>query len=238
MSKVLVIGDVHQKLGLLKQALNIDASIDVIITGDYFDDFDDNIYEVSGMAQWLRENVHNSRLTLLMGNHDFNYRVPKPGLMTCSGYTRWKYETINQILTRDEWNKIKYFHCINNIWFSHAGIARYWFEHPVKGINANVIQENVDKASMLVDSGVMQGAECLWVADGYRGGIAAKGGLLWNHWTNSDAYSEIIQVMGHTPHETVQQQIIDSSININVDTHMTSVIVLDTSTGEFETIKL
>ena len=97
MSKVLVIGDVHQKIHLLEQALKLEPEMDVVIMGDYFDDFDDNIFEVASMAEWLKSNIDNPRLTLLMGNHDINYRLPKPGLLACSGFAGWKYETINKI---------------------------------------------------------------------------------------------------------------------------------------------
>ena len=238
MSKVLVIGDVHQKIGLLEQALKLEPELNVVIMGDYFDDFDDNVFEVASMAEWLKININNPRLTLLMGNHDINYRVPKPGLLACSGFAGWKYETINKILTRDDWKNIKYFHSQGDTWFSHAGIVRHWFEHPVNGINVDVINNQIDRATMLVDAGVLQGAECLWVADKHRGGTADKGSCLWNNWSNSEFFDNVIQVVGHTPHKDIQIQRRLSSVNINVDTHLTSVMVLNTTTGWNEIIKL
>jgi len=146
MSQILVIGDVHQKLDKLKSILALYPEHDTVFVGDYFDDFDDNIYEVSAMAEWLRDNVNNSRYTFLMGNHDIHYRVSTPGTFMCSGFASWKHETINQILKSTDWDKLKYFYNINNIWFSHAGITKFWFEHPVTGITLETVQQRVNNA--------------------------------------------------------------------------------------------
>jgi len=93
-----------------------------VFLGDYFDDFDDNQYEVNAMATWLKSNLYKEKRVFLMGNHDFHYRV-LPYSLYCSGYALWKHDIIKQILSENDWNQIRYFYSVNNFWFSHAGIT-------------------------------------------------------------------------------------------------------------------
>ncbi len=235
MSEILVIGDIHQKLNTLKDYLK-DWDGDVVFTGDYFDDFDDNIFEVAAMAEWLAENLDNPKYTFLCGNHDFQYMVIEM-FVYCSGFASWKYSEINKILTKEHWNKLKFFHNIGDIWFSHAGITRHWFDHPVNGLTVENINEVIDKAKahLNIDSRYL-GA--LWAADRYRGGRSVKGGLLWNDWHNSEFIPNVMQIVGHTPHPTVQY-IKNDELNaslLNIDTHLNSIIKLNTATKDYTVI--
>ena len=245
MAKILVIGDVHQKVDRLKQALAYEHLADyTVFIGDYFDDFEDNVYEAMGMAWWLRDNLDQPNRVILLGNHDFQYMLPEYTVY-CSGFTGYKHEAINKVLTPDDWKKFEYFHShesdVNgdtiNYWFSHAGITRLWFEHPVLGTTPDTINENISKVKTAVETRNREW-DCVWAADRFRGGRHKKGGLLWNDWDNNDFFENTTQIVGHTPQRNiaVKKNSIINAQSINVDTHLREVILLDTSTNTFETL--
>lgn len=237
--KILVIGDVHLKLAKLDQALEHEHKVDkTVFLSDFFDDFDDNAYLTESMSLWLKENLHKPNRVFLWGNHDWQYHLPA-GTVYCSGYAGWKREIIEKILTPNDWKQFRYFHNEDNIWFSHAGVSRYWFEHPVHGIDAEVINRKIQETQIAID-GLTGAWGCVWAADRFRGGEYPKGGLLWNDWRNSDFFENVTQVVGHTPSSHVQIKTSQNtnSRNINVDTHMHEVIILDTENGSYEIISL
>ena len=233
-SEILVIGDIHQKLNLLKNVLP-DWPGKVTFLGDYFDDFNDNLYEVTNTAFWLRDNIDNPNYTFLYGNHDFQYMVPK-GSLYCSGFATWKYEAIEKIITKHIWDKINFFLDINDIWFSHAGVTSFWFSHPIHGITVEHIKNTIQDARNSIHSDPLK-LGCLWAADRLRGGRYSKGGILWNDWRNSEYIPNIMQVMGHTPHDKVQYKHKNNSSLINIDTHLNQVIILNTDTKEYQIVE-
>lgn len=237
MSRILVIGDVHQKVAQFKKALELSKDVDLVIqTGDLFDDFDDNIYEVQYMADAMLEYIDNPKHILLMGNHDFQYMMH--GKVICSGYASWKQEVIDKIVPTAAWDKVKYFHSIGRYWFSHAGITEYWFANPVTGLTVESVNSTIEKAKVGIASFNPAQFECLWGADRFRGGRNSKGGLLWNDWRNSEYIDNVTQIVGHTPQNTISVSRKDNSININIDTHMNQVLVLDTEKDSWEIIDI
>jgi len=243
MNQFLIIGDVHQKVALVEQALKREPEVDqTIFIGDYFDDFDDNAIEVEAMAHWLKESLSNPKRLHLMGNHDIHYMVPI-GKLYCSGFAYWKHEIINKILTPDDWEKLLYFHSIKGkdkeYWFSHAGITKLWFEHPLKGVTVDTINYNIENAKRTLKAPTGDwDIACLYAADRIRGGRHKKGGLLWNDWHNSEFFDNVTQIVGHTP----SRKIITSthpetnSTNINVDCHLAEVLLFNLDKDSFESI--
>jgi len=237
MSKILVIGDIHNKHNVAEEYIS-KWSGPVVFLGDYLDDFYDTPKDAAATAEWLKESLAKPNRTHLMGNHDFHYMMPVESNMYCSGYTPEKHKIVKQILTNEDWSKIKYFHSENNCWFSHAGITRMWFSHPVHGITKDVIEgvvaQGVDDIKNRIYNG--SGIKAFYAADRYRGGRFEKGGLLWNDWRNSDFFEGITQVMGHTPRDIIKCAKRKGGININVDTHLQQVIVLNTEDSMYEVI--
>ena len=99
MSKVLVIGDVHQSHQTAEQFIN-NWKGPVIFLGDYFDQFHDSPQDAMETAKWLKQSLQQPNRIHLMGNHDFHYMLPVGSGTFCSGYTKDKHEAIDQILTR------------------------------------------------------------------------------------------------------------------------------------------
>lgn len=238
MSKILVVGDIHNKHLVAQkyidrwEAINPDGLI--VLLGDYFDDFYDSVEDVIATAQWLKESLTKPNHIHLYGNHDIHYALPIKSETYCSGYTLDKHIAIQTILTKEDWSKLKYFYAHDNYWFSHAGVTSFWFSHPVEGITVEVIERAIAKAQIGIDIGDYTMMGCLYAADSYRGGRYPKGGLLWNDWRNKEYIKGITQVVGHTPRECVKWETRKGGTCINVDTHLKEVIVLNTEDGTFE----
>lgn len=228
MTKV-IIGDVHTKFEKVEKIISqYDEDCSIILTGDYFDDFDDTPELNADTAKWLKESLTKPNRIHLFGNHDFQYRIKPIGSVTYSGFHYKKYEKINEILTEEDWDKLEYFHSIENYWFSHAGITRYWFEHPVLGLTVEGINAIITEAKKAVKASNLVGAQPLIAADYYRGGRHKKGGLLWNHHTNTDYIDGITQIYGHTEHNEIQVKRALSNVTINIDTGLREILELDT----------
>ena len=235
--KILIIPDIHQKIALLENILNkAEKDVDLtIFLGDYFDDFEDNAYEVEAMAIWLKKNLYKDKRIFLMGNHDFHYRVP-PYTLYCSGYGGWKHEIINTIISEVDWKQLKFFHNVDNYWFSHAGITDHWFSHPVHGLSVFSIQNNLKQVEAALKNRIYAGLGAVWAADRYRGGMHKKGGCLWNDMRNSEYIPGITQVIGHTPLSipVIDKNEEQDAINIFCDTHLQYYLILDTETKNVE----
>lgn len=196
--KTLFIGDIHNHVGEIKNLVdNWDGNI--VFVGDYFDDFGDNPTEARNTAIWLKESLTKPNRIHLMGNHDFHYYLPLDSGNYCSGYSRLKHEEIRDVLNKDDWDKIKFIHRIDNIWISHAGVDKSWFEHPIKGFNYEVVEEIVNRCVENTNMGLFDRIGEIWAADFYRGGQYKKGGILWNDWRNLVLYENLVQIVGHTP---------------------------------------
>ena len=234
MKKILVIGDVHQNLNRLNLALE-NWQDKIIFLGDYFDDFQDSAEDAARTAKWLKESLTIPNRIHLIGNHDFHYMIRPKGITYCSGFSPEKYDAINNILTLEDWNKLKFFHHEKEIyWFSHAGITKYWFEHPVLGLNLAGILKTLEECKQALKISDLSRCGALWAADHYRGGRCQKGGLLWNDWRNCDFFKDITQIVGHTPREEVKCSQRKGGTNINIDTHLTQVLELDLENNSWE----
>lgn len=239
MSKILVLGDIHQRHQYADAYLK-GWDGPVIMLGDYFDQFYDTPADAIATAEWLKESLTKPNRIHLMGNHDFHYMMPIESNMYCSGYTPEKHKAISQILTNEDWDKIKYFHSENNCWFSHGGITRKWFSHPIHGVTKDTIESMVQQGISDIKNRIYNGSgiRALNAADHYRGGWFSKGGLLWNDWRNSEYFKGITQVVGHTPRNTIKCSKRKWGININVDTHLAQAIILNTEDSSYDVLDL
>lgn len=241
MSKIFVIGDIHQnhvRAEFFLKDKNWQGPI--IFLGDYFDQFYDTPKQAAETAIWLKNSLQQPNRIHLFGNHDFHYMLPVGCGNFCSGYSPDKHKIIDSILTKEDWSKLKYFHAENNCWFSHAGISYKWFSHPVTGVTETNIHTVITKAKQNIEARMYDTnyVGALWAADHYRGGRYDKGGLLWCDWRNIDFFANIIQVVGHTPRDEVKFHSRKGGTNINVDTHLKECIILDTETKTFDVVTL
>lgn len=214
MSKILVLGDIHQDTDwaskiLEKELSNVDK---VIFLGDYFD----TRYEVGstkGTCDFLEQIKKDLGLNVifLVGNHDINYyyhyHAAKTfryfnleGRFQCSGASKNRTYNIGKYLSEDFILNSKLAHFEDDVLYSHAGARPELFEY----ING---QYDIDL--------FIAETESLWRNWNWkgtpnhkffnvgvcRGGHDLFGGLTWcdfnqEHWYNSNKLP--IQVCGHS----------------------------------------
>ena len=142
----------------------------------------------------------------------------------CSGFSSQKKIAINEVMTIQDWDKLKYFHYENGWWFSHAGITKYWFQHPMsEGLTIENIQRIIDHSIIKLKADDHSNA--IWASTHTRGGNHAVGGLVWQDWRDLELIPNFKQVVGHTPLNRIQaisDNVINSTI-INVDNSRTGV---------------
>ncbi len=223
--KTLIVGDIHNKHKKIEPLLSKwDGNI--ILVGDYFDDFYDTVDDAISTALWLKESLTKSNRIHLMGNHDFHYMLPLYSDVYCSGYREDKHKSIKSILNKDDWDKIKYLHVQNNYWISHAGITKNWFSHPVKGFDLDSVNSILNRAIDCVNCLNYSEIQPIYAADFYRGGRYQKGGILWNDWRNIDLIEGVTQIVGHTPSDRIQIKTDGNTYAYNVDCWFEEFLVL------------
>jgi hypothetical protein len=251
MSKILVIGDIHNHWVEAEAIASKYDDHTIVFVGDYFDDFGDSAIDADQTARWLKESLSKPNRVHLMGNHDINYsylnyRKDSNGALqniySCSGYDLRKDDAINRVMTNEDWDKIKMYHYENGWFFTHAGISKYWFEHPILGCTAEGIIQRIEESIKSYKD--RQYTEILGAAGRCRGGAHQAGGILWHdHFRESEVIRGIKQVYGHTPITTTiglkieVEKLDDESVNVNVDCGLQQVFRIheDGSAGPLET---
>jgi hypothetical protein len=231
--KLLVIPDIHthyEKAERIIQKFN--KTHKFIFLGDYFDQFGDTPEINSDTAHWLKVTMNSyPDWVYILGNHDLSY-MPQFSLM-CSGFSTQKKTAINEVLLIEDWNKLKYFHFENDHWFSHAGITKHWFQHPMREkISVDNVQRIIDDAVIKLKTGDDDNA--IWAASSRRGGSSPVGSIVWHDWSELELIPEMSQVVGHSPVSriiTISDDNTKSSIT-NVDTsasrvYMTELLEID-----------
>lgn len=217
MNRLIVIGDIHTHYSKVERIISkFYKTHKFIFVGDYFDQFGDTPELNASTAFWLKTQMEERPdWVYLKGNHDEIYD-PRTSCK-CSGFSSQKKIAINEVLTIDDWDKLKYFHYENGWWFSHAGITKYWFTHPIKeGICIENMQRIIDDAVISQRIGKYDNA--IWASSYSRGGNHLVGSILWEDWRDLQLISNLKQVVGHTPLKKIEV-ISDNknSIKINVD---------------------
>jgi hypothetical protein len=227
---LLIIGDVHLHYEKAERICRKFKDHKIIFVGDYFDQFDDSPEENEWCAEWLKESLNKPNRIHLIGNHDEQYD-PRVNVF-CSGYSVYKKDKINKVLTIKDWDALKYFHFERNWWISHAGICKNWFMSPIETtITQDSVKKVIDHAIILQRSN--QPDNAIWAADYLRGGNNKYGSILWADWRTLQHIPNINQIVGHTPRHDIElkEDTKLNSIHINVDcsaiTKLSQVLVID-----------
>jgi hypothetical protein len=208
MSKTtLIIPDIHLKWKFADRIIKSVGADEVIFTGDYFDDFNDTPDMVRATAEWFVKSANTPGRIHLYGNHDVSYAFAHES-WRCSGYADWKYFAINDIVTRETWDKLKWYHVLDNTFLlSHAGIHKNYVPKKV----ADLIHDRptmFKELSDFLDDAIIRGTraknrrESTWVfaAGLSRGGFARHGGLIWCDYAREFyPFTGLNQIVGHTP---------------------------------------
>lgn len=242
--KLLVIGDVHNHIKAAEEiASKYEKTHKVIFVGDYFDDFHDSPKVAINTAKWLKKSLYKPNRIHLYGNHDLQYTPycetyigsRQIKLYMCSGYTPEKDYEVKKILTIEDWSKVKLHHFEFGWHFTHAGMAKMFFEHPIKGMTDDVIFDVIEKINIKFlnreQTDIIGGA-------GYcRGGMNPVGGITWSdHNQEADPVENIKQIYGHTPINDIDVLEDNGGINICVDSGLSEVLEVNED-GTFSIIE-
>lgn len=237
-----VIGDIHNDTDKTDKILdfieNKYGKIPTIFVGDYFDNFYDTPRDAERVAIWLKNSLTQSNRIHLWGNHDLSYypfsNPMSKGVAFCPGFSVPKDRVINQILSKKDWDQLKFFTKVDDYWISHAGITEYWFRGTMDeelGVDPNLefkLNTKIHTAfSFLKEASTFP--SCLMSVDTLRGGRYEKGGLLWNDWSNLTHIPNMNQIVGHTPSRKIliNRNEPKNSIHINVDSQLNEFLIID-----------
>ena len=246
--KTIIISDLHNRVNWIENMLLsplLNPYDRVLFLGDYFDDFNDTIEDVTNAAKWLKQSIKKPNRIHLTGTHDIWYRFPHNRFIAASGNTEKKAYAIRSIMTQDDWNKLYLYHYEQNFLMSHAGthlnlISEYVFDHQDL-FNKYIInqelhlttQEIIDKvikpACEEALNRVQQGYSHPWLDAGtVRGGRQSVGGITWLDWIYEfKPIPGINQIVGHTELYIPEEKYIKSSRNYDLDTRSQYIGILE-----------
>lgn len=196
MEDIIIVPDVHCR-NFYKPVLEI-KNKPIVFLGDYLDpyswegfSFENGLANLEEIIQFRKDNP--DRVTLLIGNHCFNYVWQKNW---ASRYNP-KYSSEAHRLYLDNLNLFESYKIIGDVLFTHAGVSDGWIqlnkiEDPIKEIDKEwnyFLLNHADESYLpIFDCGRS------------RGGYAPYGGIFWHdayesYYTNPIDY---IQIYGHT----------------------------------------
>lgn len=209
MGKTVIIPDTHNRWEIFEKIVKHESPDLTISLGDAFDDFHDTVNDIQKTAYWFKKSINTPNRIHLVGNHDLHYWFKDSPTTQCGGWDQFKSVAINDIVTSNDWEKLKFFYVLDNKWLlSHAGVHPYWID-PVKTREGIPLNLTLQKLSKKLDG---DSEECIiksrkddihWFAmPGFSRceGSPYHGGLLWCDWNEEfRPITGINQLVGHTP---------------------------------------
>lgn len=229
-NRTLIFPDQHHKVLWIEDFLKSQTYTELVFLGDYFDAFNDTVTDAQRTAYWLKYALEDyPDAHFLLGNHDIAYRFPTNHYLWCSGNTKAKSESINKILTQEDWAKFKLCHYTQGFLCSHAGITKHLYSvAPAVEDIENLCQDALEKASKVICTPILDVGRS-------RGGGRPFGGITWGDWREFEPIEGINQIVGHTPNFYVRSNSIPDSQNYCIDTQAAHVGVIED--GKFSYIE-
>lgn len=198
--KVLVIPDVHLKPFMFKQAAELmewgiakRAVCLMDIPDDWDKQFDISLYEETyDAAICFAKKYPNT--AWCYGNHDLSYiwHKAETGYSTMASYTVQK-KLLDLKETLPENNPIQYVHRIDNVLFSHAGVARAFVDLYVPKKKHDDMDAVIDYINDLGKMEIWNDGSPIWLRPQYNDVKMYRS-------------QQFLQVVGHTPMETITKK--------------------------------
>lgn len=211
--RTLVISDIHENIGRAKKIIKSVPHDKLVLTGDYFDNYDSPAKDAKNTAKWLKEDIlHNPNAIAILGNHDTSY-IFNNGYFRCSGFSFERSQLINDVLNEDDRAKFVAYHIDQGYALSHAGLTNErWKEYSAKFIEQSATEtklEFFDRVMKVISKEAIDAARSntdtpLFAAGWDRGGIYRHGGINWVDWNSLSPIKGINQIVGHTIHRVPQ----------------------------------
>lgn len=209
--KRLVVGDIHGHIEPFKSIYEKEDPDDVIVLGDYFDNFhgtDKEIIDCFDTIVRMQKNHKKGKFILLIGNHDFQY------LDLTEKYSgkRKSYELTVAMkldkLVEDHRMQYIYADILNKTVYSHAGIMNKWMsENRLFTFNLDDLNDIDPRKYRFTYRGGDTG-----YGDGpYASPIWVRPSTLENDmYVDMDGFTWT-QIVGHTPSSTAKTMLFDKT---------------------------
>jgi hypothetical protein len=194
----IIIPDIHNKVDWIEKWISGQRYDKIIFLGDYFDNFHDTPFEAGNTAYWLKESLKYNNRAHLLGNHDMPYMVnPKFNPMVdCPGWNKDKHKRINEILTRNDWDKFRPVYSEQGWMLSHAG----WHKN-ILPVRCDLSHKQLIDFAEKSLAKVKQGSSCYVFNSGKRMQHTQyfTGGITWLDWCEEfEDIDGLKQIVGHT----------------------------------------
>lgn len=192
--KSLIFFDVHNRSVFVEEVIKEEKNVDrVILAGDYFDSWGDNPQLNELTAHWVKTCGYET----MMGNHDLHYAYPLNDTI-CSGFTEEKCKAINSVMTKDDWEKLKFVRWVDGWLITHAGLHPSHI-HPKIKDNEQLAQwlvQEEEKAKICLKA---NRPHWFFGVGRSRGGYWNVGGLVWCDFNlDFEPVPGVNQMFGHT----------------------------------------
>lgn len=197
MSSCAIIADTHLNHNNVEAWISSTKPDKVVFLGDYFDNWDDSPKENAEASAWLKESMRNPQRIHLLGNHDIHYMDPNvktkrgagASLYRGSGWSQEKHEVINNILSEDDWLKLRPCHMEQGWALSHAGLA----QTPPKLKRGRATPnpwKGVKNAESVLKSAMIKVLDNKWDARLHA--------TVWTKWARFQPVRHLNQIVGHS----------------------------------------
>jgi hypothetical protein len=198
----LIIPDLHLRHELAEKIIKHVGADTILFLGDYWDDFGDTPEMIRATSEWFVWSVNQPNRIHLAGNHCMHYAYANREFQ-CSGYEQWKYFMINDIVSANDWGKMKFYHFLDDKWLlSHAGLHKFHLPEDIAKLHTDR-PKFIESIKTYLDEEIIKGfRNQSWIfhAGFGRGGFQRVGGITWcDH--NDEMYPVIglNQIYGHSP---------------------------------------
>ena len=234
--KTLVISDVHNKIEIVQKILDKESSVDeVIFLGDWFDDFEDTISDVSCVANFLNSIYQEKSFKFVWGNHDLYYPPFRNFHLCSAGFSADKQICIEANIDPKVWESFNFCYTSQNFLFSHAGITsknNYLFE------KNKFNKEKFDDLILQAERHLYTKQSHFLFRAGYsRGGMLHVGGITWcDFYKDFEPYENLNQIFGHTIVNEPSFVYDSNSINLCLDTNLKHYAIVNDSEIEIYSV--
>jgi hypothetical protein len=255
---IAIIADIHHKINKAQTIISIlekDQNIqNVILLGDYFDDFNDTPEKAKETAAWLKESLSFPKRIHLFGNHDLAYFYPYHPHLKCPGWTMEKQKQINNIISPEDIEKFKSYvliepeeintgtggpHPITLV--THAGItipSLYGINNPKETLEDQRLSflkefspqehiKNFIEESKTWSQALKKGTFHPFMRQGSRVGETCHGGPQWLDWSELEPIKGINQIVGHSIVKSPEIKKTNDSLNYCLDTNLNHFFILN-----------
>lgn len=172
----------------------------IVCLGDIFDShFKCGLEHQKAAALWIKRWLWTPNFHCLTGNHDITqYGPDNRRELRASGYDERADYVINNILNRDDWNKLMFFCWVDDYLLTHAGLNPIYLSETAR-VNKNSIDKMLKCESACAQNALLKRQNHWFFNVGcMRFGPHIKGGILWQDFKEFALIPGVNQIFGHT----------------------------------------